>query len=40
MKKLEATIDGANKQSFNPVGLNIRKPAETAFLFLEVGALE
>lgn len=36
MKKLKARIDEANQRAFNPVGLNIRSPSETAFLFLEV----
>jgi hypothetical protein len=36
MKKLEKRIDEANKTTFNPVGLNLRKPEDTAFLFLEV----
>ena len=36
MKKLDARIDEANKTCFNLAGLNLRKPIETAFLFLEV----
>jgi hypothetical protein len=36
MKKLDDYIDAANKKSFNPAGLNLRRPFETAFLFLEV----
>jgi hypothetical protein len=36
MKKLDKRIDEANKNNFNPAGLNLRNPFETAFLFMEV----
>lgn len=36
MKRLDKIISQANEKSFNPAGLNIRSPAESAFLFLEV----
>ncbi|UZJ54351.1 hypothetical protein CBS101457_003671 [Exobasidium rhododendri] len=36
MKRLERRMAEANRNSFNPVGLNLRSPVETAFLFIEV----
>ncbi|PWN43723.1 hypothetical protein IE81DRAFT_288308 [Ceraceosorus guamensis] len=39
MKELRSLLDRVNKQLFNPAGLNVRDPAEAAFLFLEVRAV-
>ena len=36
MAALRALLASANRETFNPAGLNIRDPAESAFLFLEV----
>jgi len=36
MAALRALLASANRETFDPAGLNIRDPAESAFLFLEV----
>jgi Golgin subfamily A member 7/ERF4 family len=35
-RNLRERINQANKKDFNPVGLNLRYPSDTAFLFLEL----
>lgn len=36
MKRLHRLVDGMNRNTFNPVGLNIVWPKNVAFLFLEI----
>lgn len=34
MRKIEAFIETANKETFNPVGLNVLSPRDVALLFV------
>jgi len=36
MKKLTELVDRVNKETLNPVGLDMVQPLRTAFLFIEV----